>query len=72
MIAIIATVVIMFMFDHGQPALLYLVPGVLISVLINAWRFGELDKIFEHSEENLAQKPEEKVDSKVAEKKTKD
>ena len=37
-VAIIATVIVMFIFNHGQPALLYLVPGVLISVLINAVR----------------------------------
>ena len=53
LIAIVTTVVVMFIFEHGQPALLYLVPGVLLSVLINAYRFGELSKIFEHSEENL-------------------
>lgn len=38
MIAIVATVIVMLMFKHGQPALLYLVPGVLLSVLFNAWR----------------------------------
>lgn len=67
LIAIVSTVVVMFMFDHGQPALLYLVPGVLLSVLFNAWRLGELQKVYDHSEENLAQKHEEK-DTKVAEK----
>lgn len=67
LVAIVSTVVVMFMFDHGQPALLYLVPGVLLSVLFNAWRLGELQKVYDHSEENLAKKQEEK-DTKVAEK----
>ena len=41
-IAIIITVVVMLVFEHGQPALLYLVPAVLGATLINALRFGEL------------------------------
>jgi minor histocompatibility antigen H13 len=56
LIAIVTTVVIMFMFDHGQPALLYLVPGVLLSVVFNAWRLGEIEKVYEHSEETLTAK----------------
>ena len=36
LIAIITTVVIMIVFDHGQPALLYLVPGCILSVMILA------------------------------------
>lgn len=35
-VAIMVTVAIMIIFDHGQPALLYLVPGCLLSVIINA------------------------------------
>lgn len=42
MVAIVTTVVVMIIFDHGQPALLYLVPGVMLSVVINAWRLGEV------------------------------
>lgn len=41
-IAILTTVAVMLYFDHGQPALLYLVPGCLVSVLINAARKGHL------------------------------
>jgi minor histocompatibility antigen H13 len=71
MIAIVTTVVIMLIFDHGQPALLYLVPGVMLSVIINAWRFGEFTRVFEHSEEELTAKPtEEKPEIKHPEKKT--
>jgi hypothetical protein len=37
-LAIIVTSIVMLVFDHGQPALLYLVPAVLCSTLITAWR----------------------------------
>lgn len=43
----------MMVFEHGQPALLYLVPGCLGSVLLNALRLGELKSIWEFSEENF-------------------
>ena len=52
-LAIITTVVIMLVFDHGQPALLYLVPGCLGSVMINALRLGDLTNLWEFSEENF-------------------
>lgn len=42
LIAIITTIVIMFLFDHGQPALLYLVPGCIFAVLVTAVVKGEL------------------------------
>ena len=42
LLAIICTVVVMLIFDHGQPALLYLVPGCLIAVLTTALVKGEL------------------------------
>ena len=42
LLAIICTVVVMLIFDHGQPALLYLVPGCLIAVLTTALIKGEL------------------------------
>jgi len=53
MIAIITTVIIMLVFDHGQPALLYLVPACLLSVIINALRLGEFKKIWEFNEEEI-------------------
>lgn len=52
-IAIVTTVVVMLVFEHGQPALLYLVPACLGATLINAARFGELSSIWEFSEENF-------------------
>lgn len=53
LIAIITTVVIMIVFDHGQPALLYLVPGVLLAVLLTAAVKGELKQVYEWNEEKL-------------------
>ena len=52
-LAIITTVVVMLVFEHGQPALLYLVPAVLGATMINAARFGELSKIWDFTEENF-------------------
>ena len=52
-IAILTTVAVMMYFDHGQPALLYLVPGCLASVLINGARKGQLKQLQEFSEEKV-------------------
>jgi len=52
-IAIVTTVVIMLVFDHGQPALLYLVPACLGATLINALRFGDLKNLWDYTEENF-------------------
>lgn len=51
LIAIITTIVIMFIFNHGQPALLYLVPGCILAVLICALVKGEFTKVYEFAEE---------------------
>ena len=53
LIAIITTIVIMLLFNHGQPALLYLVPGCLFSVFICASVKGEFSKLWEFNEEVL-------------------
>lgn len=52
-IAILTTVAVMLYFDHGQPALLYLVPGCLVSVLINAARKGDLKTIWDFDEASV-------------------
>lgn len=57
LIAIITTVVVMIIFDHGQPALLYLVPGVLGSVLINAAIKGEIKQVFDFNEDKIVGDP---------------
>jgi minor histocompatibility antigen H13 len=51
LIAIVTTVVIMIIYDHGQPALLYLVPGCLISVFSMALLRGEFTKLWEFNED---------------------
>lgn len=60
-IAIITTVAVMFIFDHGQPALLYLVPACLLSVVINALRLGETKLIQEFDEDKIVN-PDKKRD----------
>lgn len=51
LVAIVATIMIMFIFNHGQPALLYLVPGCIFSVLICALIKGEFKQVLEFVEE---------------------
>ena len=67
-IAIITTVVIMLVFDHGQPALLYLVPACLGSVLLNACRFGELKTLWDYNEENFVNDDKGESDDKAGKK----
>jgi len=48
--AIVATIVVMLVFEHGQPALLYLVPGCICFVLLTAWKEGEFNLMWEFDE----------------------
>jgi len=66
LIAIICTVVVMIVFDHGQPALLYLVPGCILSVLGTTFYKGEFNSLWEYSEDEYITAPEEEevVDNK--------
>jgi len=59
LIAIIATIIVMLVFDHGQPALLYLVPGCLLAVLGTAAAKGELKTMWEFDEEEFTTPSEE-------------
>jgi len=54
----------MLVFDHGQPALLYLVPGCIITVLGTAVSKGELSKLMEFSEDEFITPPGEDDDDK--------
>lgn len=45
------TLAILLIFKHGQPALLYLVPGVLGSIYITAIYRGELKQVFAYTED---------------------
>lgn len=51
LLAIIATIVVMLVFDHGQPALLYLVPGCIGTVVCTALVKGELNDLWAFSED---------------------
>lgn len=59
LIAIICTIIVMLVFDHGQPALLYLVPGCLLAVLGTASAKGELSLMWEFDEEEFTTPSEE-------------
>jgi minor histocompatibility antigen H13 len=52
-IAILTTVAVMMYFDHGQPALLYLVPACLSAVTFTAVRLGDFKAIWDFTEENF-------------------
>jgi len=49
----------MLVFDHGQPALLYLVPGCILTVVGTAVAKGELSLLWEFSEDEYITPPEE-------------
>merc|ERR1711918_3420 len=59
LIAIICTVVVMLVFDHGQPALLYLVPGCILTVLGTALVKGELGLIWSFSDDEYITAPDD-------------
>lgn len=59
MIAIVCTIVVMLVFDHGQPALLYLVPGCLLAVLGTAALKGEISLMWNFDEEEFTTPTEE-------------
>ena len=60
LIAIISTVIIMIIFNHGQPALLYLVPGCLLSVLVCSLIKGEFKTMWSFSENIFLEGEEQK------------
>lgn len=71
-VAISTTIAVMIIFDHGQPALLYLVPGVILAVSLTALCNGEFKLMWEHSEDKFIGAAEENAEEeKTDEKKTK-
>lgn len=52
-LAMIVCLVVMNIFNHGQPALLYLVPGVLISAWGTALVRGEVKEMWEYTEDGI-------------------
>jgi len=65
LLAIITTVVVMLMFDHGQPALLYLVPACLGSTVLISLVKGEFKNLWEYCEEHMVDDPEEEETDKT-------
>ena len=59
LIAIIFRNFVMIVFDHGQPALLYLVPGCAFSVLGTTTYKGESLDLWNFSEDEYITTPEE-------------
>ncbi|KAF0691044.1 Aste57867_17656 [Aphanomyces stellatus] len=64
-LALVATVVVMVVFNHAQPALLYLVPACLGSSLVQALIRGELKELLAYSEED-EEEPKAADDKKAA------
>lgn len=58
------TIVVMHVFKHAQPALLYLVPACLGAPLLVALFSGELTEFFEYNEEEEEDEEEEEEDEK--------
>merc|ERR1711990_728407 len=58
------TIVVMHVFKHAQPALLYLVPACLGAPLLVALFSGELTEFFEYNEEEEEEEEDEEEDEK--------
>ncbi|KAJ4416298.1 hypothetical protein N0V82_006828 [Gnomoniopsis sp. IMI 355080] len=50
LLGLLVTIGILLIFKRGQPALLYLVPGVLGSVYLTGWWRGEMSDLFKYTE----------------------
>lgn len=59
LIAIVCTIVVMLVFDHGQPALLYLVPGCILTVVGTAVAKGEFSLLMDFTEDEYITPPDE-------------
>lgn len=64
-LGLVATIVIMSVFKHAQPALLYLVPACIGLPLLVALVKGDIKAMFSY-EDHPAKEDETKVDSSVA------
>ncbi|PLB33538.1 aspartic endopeptidase [Aspergillus candidus] len=60
----VATLLVMQCFNHAQPALLYLVPGVLLSLWGTALVKGDLHEMFEFSDMEEEEESEDSADKK--------
>lgn len=59
-LSLVNTMVVMVVFQHAQPALLYIVPWLLISTLLAALLKGDLPKLFSYDVELTYEKPKDK------------
>ena len=64
-LGMLTTVSIMHIFKHGQPALLYLVPGVLLSLWGTALYKGELKMMWKYTELDEEEENKEEVKEKA-------
>jgi len=62
LLAMICTIVVMLVFEHGQPALLYLVPGCILSVSATALFKGEWAHMWEFQEDDFLTRPDSEED----------
>ena len=60
-IGIISTLIVMYVFNHAQPALLYLVPGTLIPSTLTAVFSGEFKQLWDYDEEKIQKEEMEKL-----------
>lgn len=66
-LGIIATFNAMVIFNHAQPALLFLVPGCTLSVVFCALRYREIKEVFEYDEEHVKEEVQEATGTTPAE-----
>jgi minor histocompatibility antigen H13 len=64
-IGMIATLLVMSIWQHAQPALLYLVPGVLSSIWSTALVRGEVKEMWNYTEEVNGEASEDDADAKT-------
>jgi len=63
-IGLVATIFVMHVWKHAQPALLYLVPACLGAPILLALVSGELGKLFEYDEEEQEEEDDEEEEKK--------
>ncbi|PHH72375.1 hypothetical protein CDD80_4575 [Ophiocordyceps camponoti-rufipedis] len=61
-LGLVVTVAMLLFFQKGQPALLYLVPGVLGALIATAWARGEMSDVWKYSEDGSLDKADVVVD----------
>jgi hypothetical protein len=52
-LALVTCILVLTIFGVGQPALLYISPGILIPTIYAAWRKGDLGRMWNKLDENV-------------------